>query len=259
MYKALQSPGFGGFGAVIQTLMTNPVFVLKHLLTHKKLVLLLQLLTPLAFLPLRRRYLCLAMVPGAIATLLTTDYDPTIELGFQYGMAWSPYLFLAVIVALAAITKSASDGPERMRAALAAMLLSTAVLSYEFGAFARPKDFKVGFGSYDFSWDAERELQYKQVRELAEKIPKSASVAASEHVGPHVSSRTRLWKLEDGIKDAEFVFTRKQELEPSSKTELHDVLTRGSYGVVATQGDFAVLRKGHATSENARLLREWGL
>src|SRR5690606_22515942 len=56
MYKDLWSPGEEGFGSVIKTLLSNPIFTLKHIVTETKIVYLAHLLVPILLLPARRWY-----------------------------------------------------------------------------------------------------------------------------------------------------------------------------------------------------------
>src|SRR5262249_15335505 len=85
VYKDLLPEGAANFGGVIATMLSNPIFTIRSLLTADKLRYALQILLPLAFLPIRRSYLIVSVVPGSIFTLLTTQYAPTIDIGFQYS------------------------------------------------------------------------------------------------------------------------------------------------------------------------------
>ena len=51
---------------------TNPLYVISKLAVEKKVLYLMHLLIPIAFLPLRRWYLWLSLVPGGLLTLLVT-------------------------------------------------------------------------------------------------------------------------------------------------------------------------------------------
>ena len=104
IYKDLypQPDGPHSYGGIIYTLATNPIYVFRTLLTEDKLRYALQIATPLAFLPLRRSYLLPALAPGFLFTLMTTAYPPTTDIAFQYSGHFTPYLFTASAVALAA-------------------------------------------------------------------------------------------------------------------------------------------------------------
>ena len=103
LYKDLVPPGDAGFVGIVKTLATNPLFTVRTLFTQEKLRYALQILAPLAFLPLRRRWLAVWLIHGAFLTLLTTGYGPTLDIGFHYGSQWVPYVFPAVALGLAVL------------------------------------------------------------------------------------------------------------------------------------------------------------
>ncbi len=261
MYKELWADGERGFRSVIKTLLTNPLFVISKLAIEKKIIYLAHLLTPLAFLPLRRWYLWLSLIPGVLLTLLVTNYDPPIQFSFHYTMHWAPYLFMASVLALVAIGKSPDLGAQRQRAALFAFCGASAVLSFNYGAFAmRENSFKGGFHKVEFTYTEAEDKRYEVLRELIKDIPKTATVAATEKVGPHLSSRRILHTMRTGPHDAEWIVASSRELKLSkTKVSLRAVLDKNQYGVIKRSGDFAVFKKGAPTDGNAKLIKDWGL
>src|SRR5262249_16440218 len=95
IYKDLYPPGENTYGGIMKTLMSNPSFVLKTLVTTEKIVLVLLVLTPIAFLPMRRGLLWMSILPGVPFTILTTAYWPTVSISFQYVLIFVPFLFTA--------------------------------------------------------------------------------------------------------------------------------------------------------------------
>jgi uncharacterized membrane protein len=261
MYKELWADGERGFRSVIKTLLTNPLFVIAKLAIDKKVLYMAHLLTPIAFLPLRRWYLWLSLIPGVLLTLLVTNYDPPIQFSFHYTMHWAPYLFMATVLALVAIGKSPDLGPQRQRAALLTLCGASAVLSFNYGAFAaRENSFKGGFHKVEFTYTEAEDQRYHRLMELIKDIPKDATVAATEKVGPHVSSRRILHTMRTGPHGATWIVASNRELKLSkTKVSLRGVLDRNEYGVVKRSGDFALFKKGYSTEGNAKLIREWGL
>jgi uncharacterized membrane protein len=261
MYKELWADGERGFRSVIKTLITNPLFVISKLAIEKKIVYLAHLLTPLAFLPLRRWYLWLSLIPGVLLTLLVTNYDPPVQFSFHYTMHWAPYLFMAAVLALVAIGKSPDLGPQRQRAALLASCAASAVLSFNYGAFAcRENSFKGGFHKVEFSYTQAEDDRYERLKELIKDIPKDATVAATEKVGPHLSSRRILHTMRTGPHGAEWIVASSRELKLSkTKPSLRAVLDKNQYGVIKRSGDFAVFKRGAPTDGNAKLIKDWGL
>jgi uncharacterized membrane protein len=261
MYKDLWADGEKGYKSVIKTLITNPLFVLSKLVVEKKLIYLLHLLVPVAFLPARRWYLWAAFVPGVFLTLLVTNYDPPTLFSFHYVMHWAPYLFLAVPLALEALGKSLDLGIVRMRAAATTMVCVSLVLTYNYGAFAaRPNSLKGGYNFIDFNYEPREAERYARLQSLLELIPKDASVAATETVGPHVSSRVKMFTMRHGPQGAEYVLASSKELKLSkTKPTLKAALENGQYGVVKRASEFALLKRGADTSQNQQLVLDWQL
>jgi uncharacterized membrane protein len=261
MYKELWADGERGFRSVIKTLLTNPLFVIDKLTIDKKIIYLAHLLTPIVFLPLRRWYLWLSLIPGVLLTLLVTNYDPPIQFSFHYVMHWAPYLFMATVLALVAIGQSPDMGPLRQRAALITMCGASLVLSFNYGAFAmRENAFKGGFHKVEFTYSQAEAERYQRLMALIKDIPKDATVAATEKVGPHLSSRRILHTMRTGPHGATWIVASSRELKLSkTKPSLRAVLDRNEYGVIKRSGDLALFKKGAPTDGNAKLIRDWGL
>ncbi|MGC4094460.1 MAG: DUF2079 domain-containing protein [Polyangiaceae bacterium] len=261
MYKELWADGERGFKSVLKTLLTNPLFVLSKILTEKKLWYVLHLFVPLAFLPARRWYLWLAFVPGVLLTLLITNYDPPTMFSFHYVMHWAPYIFVAAVLALESIGKNPDGGQQRKVAAAAALALSSLVLSYNYGAFPeRDGSFRGGFHRVDFSINEAEEERYRNLQKLIAMIPKDASVAATEKLGPHVSSRLKMYTMRHGPQGAEYALASSRELKLSrTRPKLLETLRSGDYGVVTRIADMALLKRGHDTAANEDLVRDWRL
>ncbi|MFZ5897280.1 MAG: DUF2079 domain-containing protein [Myxococcota bacterium] len=261
MYKELWADGERGFKSVIKTMLTNPLFVITKIFTEKKVWYLLHLFVPLAFLPARRWYLWLAFVPGLLLTLLVTNYDPPITFSFQYVMHWAPYLFAAAVLALEAIGKRPDNGGERRVAAALGMATASLVLSYNYGAFPqRDGSFRGGFHRVDFGISQAEEERYQNLQKLIAMIPKDASVAATEKLGPHVSSRVKMYTMRHGPQGAEYALASSRELKLSrTRPKLLEALRSGDYGVVTRIADMALLKRGYDTAENERLIRDWRL
>jgi uncharacterized membrane protein len=261
MYKELWADGEKGFRSVIKTMLTNPMFTLSKIIVEKKVIYLLHLLTPLVFLPARRWYLWAAFLPGAFLTLLVTNYDPPITYSFHYVMHWAPYLFAASVVALEALRRGPEFGLERYRAAAAALVASSLVLTYNYGAFPRREgSFKAGFSRIEFSFTEDEWNRYQELLEITAIIPKDASVAATEKCGPHLSSRIDMFTMRQGPQTADWIVASARELKLSkTRPTLREALESGKYGVVKRLDDFAVMKLGYSTADNQALIDDWEL
>ncbi len=260
MYKDLWAAPERGFQGVVKTLLSNPSFTLKHIFVEKKFWYLMHLLVPLVFLPARRWYTWAAFIPGAILTLLVTDYAPPIMFSFQYVMYWAPYLFLASALVISSKLQ-APEGRAGARGALIAMCLTTAGLSYNYGAFPmREKSFQSGYHRISFTFDAEDQQRYSDVSALVRSIPSDATVAATEHVGAHLSSRLKFYTLRRDSHNVTYIVARKKELSlDKTRRTIFRALDSGKYGVAGRYGEFAVLKKGADTKDNQALIDEWRL
>lgn len=265
MYEDLWALPYKGFGGVIHTLFTNPTFVLKHIFVEKKLWYILHLMTPLLFLPARRWYLWAAFIPGAIITLLVTSYDPPLMFSFQYVMHWGPYLFLAAVVAIAAIGSDAQritgKGHARQAAAALAVGLVSVALTYNYGAFPqRDGSLAAGYHKIRFHMKPEDRQKLADLRVVGAMLPKSASVATTERIGAHLSSRLGFYTLRRGHHDVDYIVAEKSGLRlDRTKQSILDGLESGDYGVFARQGPFIVFKRGHETDDNEDVIHEWKL
>jgi len=261
MYEDLWSGGEKGFRSVLKTLISNPTFVLKHVFVEKKFWYVMHLLVPLAFLPVRRWYLWASLLPGAILTLLVTDYDPPIMFTFQYVMFWLPYLFMAAMLAIRALGTGPAGNLPRQIGAVAAMAIATISLSYNYGAFpARDNYFESGYHKIRFSWGPEQEEQYRHVKALVASIPRNASVTTTEHIGAQLANREYFYTLRRGTHDADYMVARKSELKLNATLpSVKEALKSGAYGVVGRYGDFVVFKRGADPSQNAEIMKEWRL
>jgi uncharacterized membrane protein len=230
-------------------------------LVEKKLIYLLHLFVPLVFLPARRWYLWAAFIPGGLLTLLITNYDPPITFSFHYVMHWAPYLFVAAVLALKSIGERPDFGPERRYAAALAMAGASIVLSYNYGAFPqRDGTFKGGFQRVDFTINEAEEQRYENLQTLIAMVPKDASLAATEKLGPHASSRVKMYTMRHGPQDAEYALASSREMKLArTRPRLLEALRSGRYGVVKRIADLALFKRGFDTSGNERLIRDWRL
>jgi uncharacterized membrane protein len=264
IYEDLKAPGLGGFGAVVQTLLTNPAYVLRKLLAEPKLTYLLHLLVPLAFLWVRRPWLALAALPGLPFSLLVTNRSPMSEISFQYVYHWVPYIVAASVLGLQATSRRLGPGASREPtvsgrvaacAALCALIFAAALSSHQFGALLGAESITGGFGPKSLRISDEERARVARLRQLTARIPKDASVVASEREGPHVSTRLVMYSLKFTFgQDPDYVLIGR-ELSRAEHDRLLPELASGRYGLLASEGEFFLLQRGADPSQNANLMR----
>jgi uncharacterized membrane protein len=257
IYDDLKAPGARGFGAVILTLLTNPLFVLRSLLTEAKLLYALHLTVPLLGLWLRRPGLLVAAAPGFVSTLLVTNRPPMYQSSFQYTYLWVPYIVGASILAVQWLGRDGSP-PARARrdAAIAALAFAAVASSFHHGALLGAESILGGFAEKRFVVSDEERQRLSELRELIAAIPGDASVAATEAEGPHVSTRLVLYSLKFTLGEAPDYLVIGPARFPSEKHHLLQALDSGEYGVIDRSGPFWLVQRGADPSMNDDLRRE---
>jgi uncharacterized membrane protein len=251
-YGALVGPGQPPeFSSVLKTVLTNPTFAFAAMLNQRKLIYVLHVLVPLAFLPLRRAALLFFLLPGTVVTLLTNEEAIT-EIHYQYTTHFTPYAFLASVLVLEWLKQR---GATHQRAAAAAMGLGTCLATTHFGALQQ-QHFEAAMGQVQFHFTDEDAKNLRDFRQLTALIPGDASVVATEHEGPQLSSRLLIFALRYGIAKADYVLFSWRSLgeEGASQKAVRKVLERGQYGVVSERPEFVLLQKGAPTEGNAAML-----
>ena len=278
MYQGLLPPGKSSFAWVMATVIANPAFALKSLLEVDKLVYVLQLLVPLALVPLRRSVGWLALLPGAVYCLLSTRYRPLIDIHYQYSAHILAFVFPALALALSAkdrrgpATSEVPAGDENgdpdsdaavtrrdqlavRRGAVAALLAGTLLTSYQYGAMLQQHTSRGGPIPYRFGWDEEGRARRQALTALMGVLPPRARVTASAFLVPQISSRPDGYSLSLGIYDAEWLLapTVPREYVGKELERTRQALSSG-WGVVAVEEPFFVARKGHSPELNSRVL-----
>lgn len=247
-YAALIPKGERGFGAVLVTVLSNPLYALRHVLTAEKGLLALQLLVPLAFLPLRHARARFLLIPGLVVVGLASSDSAIIRVHFHYATHFVPYAFIAAVLALGA-RRRAWRWP-----ALMALCLGSLVSTVHFGAFLRER-FRTSFHEVSFDWSAEDGARKAGFERLRAHIPDAASVSAGEYEGPWLARRDSLFALKAGASGADFVVYSARSLRWGGRDEVLRALRGSEYGVVDVQGDLTLLGKGHSTAQNGEALR----
>jgi len=255
MYAQLQVPGQEGTASVVKTLVTNPMFVLTRLMTEVKLTYLAFMMVPLSFLWVRRWYLVLALLPGALLTLLVTDRVMLNEISFQYSYLWVPYLVAASVLGLEQLGRGAEGRPRRL-AALAALVFVAGATSFHYGALLGASSIRGGPVEKALRISPAERRRLADLNSIARLIPPDASVAATDHEGPHVSNRLTFYSLKTTLGDKpDYVLYGSNVSVRLERTHVQRALASGEYGLAAERGEFRLLHRGAPTDKNGELLR----
>jgi uncharacterized membrane protein len=238
-------PADGGALDGIATLLTNPGFVLGHVLTMEKFVSAAAFLLPLGLLPLLAGRRTLIAVYGVAFIFLATHKSFYYPLS-HYSSVLYPALFAAApegfARARAWLVDVRGHAPARARVMLLAYLATCLTLgSLSMGALFDTHPFR-GITTLR-SLDADARARYQAFTEAISVIPREASVSASNRAAPHVSNRSELYILQQRI-EAEWIVVYEADLDSPEGAWVYGLLHRDRYvKVYRMRGVFAVLRR----------------
>lgn len=231
---------------IFLTLFTNPTFAIDFALREAKVIYLLQLLLPLAFLPVFGKPWRFATVFGLFYILLASR-GPVFSIHFQYSVILFPVLFALTPIALRRLRDS--DLSKRIGLArdqlvavlLACVLASSLLMSWKFGGAVPNTSFRGGWARIPHTLTLEQEKRYRVFRGLVEQIPADASVIATSRIAPHLSNRAEIWDYRhEG--PTEYLMVDLSELRGWTKQLHEDRLAEGKLELVAKDGRLQLFR-----------------
>jgi uncharacterized membrane protein len=234
----IPDPETGGATDILLTVLGNPGFVVQHALTRAKLTHLAILAVPCLGLCFAQRRAWLPMAFGLAFTLLGSG--SSLHNPYRH---YTVFLFPMMIVAAAegarvALRRWEERAPDpsaraavRRRGAvgLALAISVAAVLSGAmFGALTDSKCFKAGDVGLVREQSARSRERLSWVRAQVERIGPDASVAASDSMGPHVSTRARAYHFPRHT-DADWLLLRIEDLSKEDLEVLRERVGSGEY------------------------------
>ncbi|HEX4338001.1 MAG TPA: DUF2079 domain-containing protein [Polyangiaceae bacterium] len=250
IYQKLLPSGENSFGAVLKTVVGNPWYTVGTLLEQDKLVYALQMLVPLALVPLRRPLTMVFALPGFLFTMLSTGYSPTLSIHYQYTAHWTTFMFVATVLVLASL-----DAIGR-RAALWAISFAMLACSYQYGAVLQKNTSVGGPIPYKFGMDREGHERRVALDKVLESLPATAKVSCSAFTTPQVSSRADAYSMTLGLYDAEYILfpTVHADFIGNEYSTVSGLLQDKTFGIVAADKPFALARRGQNPARNAEVL-----
>lgn len=244
-YKDLIPKG-GGLRDMLAALLTNPTFALDLALRQPKVIFLLQLFLPLAFLPLFAKPWRFAMAFGLFYILLATR-SAVFSIGFQYSVVLFPVLFALAPIGIVRLRDSSLPARLGMPSSQFAFLLLTAVLSasllmsWKFGGIADNDAFKGGWKTPPRTLSKAAADRYQGLVEFLGQIPPDASVSVVGRLGPHVSNRAEVYRYRHR-RPSEFLLFDRRDMKGSSKRDFDKDLKKGKYELVDKRSTFELYR-----------------
>ena len=233
----------GGIGGLLLSLFTNPAFVVAQAFEEVKVEFLITIFLPVLFLPFAGRGGRILLVYGLMFCLLASR-TAVFSTHFQYTNTILPFAFFVAPDAL----KQLADGklarayglsaPRLQRALAVSALFASLAISFKFGGIVENKSFRGGFYPVVRELGEEGRANYAFIQEMVAKIPKDASVAASNRLGPHISNRREAYFY--GQKPAQFILVDERELKPDRKAAVKKALAEARIVEIGRRGSFVM-------------------
>jgi len=231
---------------LLNSLVTNPMFALDFALREPKVIYLLQLLLPLAFLPLFAKSWRFATVFGLVYILLASR-RPVYSIHFQYSVVLFPVLFALAPLGLRRLRDGELPGrlglarDQLVTVLLACVLVSSFLMSWKFGGAVPNSSFRAGFVKPTHSLTQAQEQQYEEFRALIEQMGPSASVTVVGRAGPHVSNRTEAFRYKHK-KQTEYVLVDDGKLRGRMRKYHQQRLAGGELELIGKTGPYQLFR-----------------
>lgn len=240
----IPNEGEGAMGMVL-SLLSNPLFVLRHVTTGAKLLFFALLFVPLLFLPVFFGGRRLVVLAYGFAFLFLSSRETIHSIHYQYTSVFFPLAVALLPLALVNLTEGRWPRrlglePTRLRRALSLALVVAAVgMGAKFGAILPNESFRSGTTKAARKFAKKDRERYAQLAEALRLIPPDASVAATEKMVPHVSNRREAYVFP---READFLLVHDADLDEGRKRALEAFLQDG-YRVVRNMREVRLLER----------------
>ena len=232
--------GGKSLSGILLSLLTNPTFAIDFALREAKVIYLIQLLLPLAFLPLFGKPWRFAIAFGLFYILLASR-GPVFSIHFQYSVVLFPVLFALTPIAVRRLRDSdlaeriGLAPPQLVTVLLACVLASSVLMSWKFGGAVPNASFRGGWAKIPHTLTEAQHKRYQEFREFIERIPGDASVTATSRIAPHVSNRAEIWSYKDK-KPTEYLMLDTRDMKGWPRKHHADRLAAGKLELIAKEG-----------------------
>jgi uncharacterized membrane protein len=215
--------------------------------TQAKVLFLLALFLPLAFLPFAARTGRVMLAWGLLFSLLSTR--PAMHsIHAHYACYLLPVAFALAPAGLRRVADSARlaaagiDGARLSRALLVAAVAAGALASWKLGGLLPNESFHAGYLPVARSLDEAQRARHAWLREEIARIPESARVGVTNRVGPHASNRmvAVLYPERD---DVDWLVVDEAELRGAPLAKHRALVDGGAFALLARRDEIAVYRR----------------
>jgi hypothetical protein len=146
-----------------------------------------------------------------------------------------------------------TEDPKRRSAMLAGLAVAGLAAFIAFGAVTQREGVLGAWDLHHFSVSERDHRRHEDAYAVFQHIPPNAKVSASERLNPHLSSRADVYTLRFAILDADYVIFDMATFGGNERTNVKAAVDKGEFGLLAQQGDFWLLKRGHDTADNAKM------
>jgi uncharacterized membrane protein len=249
-------------GDIVKTIVTRPLFVARTAFGPDRWEYVVSLLFPLAFLPLLKpRPLLMALPPFLINIFASDHYKYQRDIFHQYSALLVPGLFIAAILAVAALADGThplyrlvprvKDALRRIPTAVAGACLVLVMLALSLFQFAYTKPDKVA--SWAESGGRISQADRNRVASadiLIAMIPKDAPLSVTSLAATRVPLRRYLYEFPGNefydftlVDRADYVLGDRRRNNGTEGAALDKLKANGQWQLVKRQGDFELLHR----------------
>jgi uncharacterized membrane protein len=236
-----------GPAGILRTAVTNPLAVVRTVVTGEKLVYLRDLFTPVAFLSLFGPQVLFLSLPTLAIILLSGDPQVYALEKFHYAAPVVPVVIISAIYGTSFLADRLAGrwGVSRqswVSVISSIVLLSTVLYHWDRGFTPVGRNFALPVVTgHD-----------RLAKEFVALVPDGAIVSAQSKLNPHLSQRERIYMF-PRVEDAEYVFfdvtADSWPIHPNDQYDLfQSLVNEEDFGVVAAEDGYVLLRRGQSQS-----------
>lgn len=195
MYSDYYSEGLKGLSAIIVSLVTNPLYIIKFCFTNEpKLMYWFIILAPVLFLPVLSRNAMIILIPSAFFTLLTM-YPLYYSLDFHYAGSVIAFVYVLAVIGLTNINSKKY------------IILSILILCNSISINSL-------YGKFSIDSINSIEANNSPVKNIVKLVPPQASISAPNTLLPLLTHRDSVFLFPD-LHNAQYViFDRYSDIWP---------------------------------------------
>ncbi len=179
-----------GLADVILSIFKNPAYFISQCISEEKLLFILFMLLPLAFLPIiSRNWSQFVLIGPMILINLMSDYTYQHSIYFQYVYGTMAILFYAAILGV-------KDCPKNLKKYLVPLATVFSVIIFAFSI--TPKL------TYVNRLDVNKD-DYVKIRAALDTIEEDASILSTTFYMPYLSQRKEIYEIEYCVKDTDYI------------------------------------------------------